>query len=273
ISVVDPEGEDRREEKELDLEERAAHLNLDLSIKDDGARGAWINGRCGSEDAATIKTTLFPLAKPHPNNGPACDPDTCQVPGCGHNSRDPRDHGARLMDALVEVCSRAQSADLLPDCHGATPRVTITMDLDDLRDQSGHGTTETGEDLSAATVRRMCCDADLIPVVLGSTSEVLDVGRLQRLVTATIWKALVARDTHCRFPNCTRPPMMTHAHHIIHWADGGPTSLDNLILLCGHHHRLIHAGPWQIRRTGPNSFDLDPPPGVRCRVSRPPPDD
>ncbi|HZJ07198.1 MAG TPA: HNH endonuclease signature motif containing protein, partial [Nocardioidaceae bacterium] len=63
-----------------------------------------------------------------------------------------------------------------------------------------------------------------------------------------------------------------HAHHIRHWVDGGPTCLDNMIILCGHHHRLIHAGPWQIRRTGPNTFVFDPPPGVRRRTSRPPPD-
>jgi hypothetical protein len=272
ISTVDPDGEERRNEKALDREERAAHLGRFLGIRDDGAGGAWIKGRCSSEDAALLKSTLIPLAKPEPSAGPVCAPGSCKLPGCGHDGRDPRDHGARMHDALVELCRRAQGADLLPDCHGATPRVTITMNLEDLRNQSGFGTTETGEDLSASTVRRMCCDADIIPTVLGSASEVLDVGRLQRLVTAAIWKALVARDQHCRFPNCSRPPMMTHAHHITHWIDGGSTSLENLILLCGHHHRLIHAGPWQIRRTGPNTFVFDPPSGIRRRAHRSPPD-
>ena len=94
-------------------------------------------------------------------------------------------------------------------------------------------------------------------------TEVLDVGRNQRLVTAAIWKALVARDRHCRFPDCTRPPLMCHAHHLQHWVDGGATSLANMILLCGHHHRLIHAGPWHIHTTGPAEFDFEPPPGTR----------
>ena len=179
-----------------------------------------------------------------------------------------------MLDALIGLCRRAKTLDLLPECHGATPRVTVTVNLEDLVRESGFGTTETGEDLTAATIRRMCCDADIIPAVLGTNSEVLDVGRTQRLVTAAIWKALVARDQHCRFNSCTRPPMMTHAHHIQHWADGGPTSLDNLILLCGHHHRFIHAGPWTIRRHGPNQFSFDPPPGVRrwSHATRPPPD-
>ena len=206
-----------------------------------------------------LKATLIPLAKPQPSNGPVCDPATCEIAGCGHEGRDPRDHGARMLDALVELCRRAQTKDLLPECHGATPRVTVTVSYEDLREESGFGTTETGEDLTAATIRRMCCDADIIPAVLGTDSAVLDVGRTQRLVTAAIWKALVARDGHCRFTHCTRPPLMCHAHHIQHWIDGGPTSLDNLILLCGHHHRLIHNAPWQIRRTGPNTFAFEPP--------------
>ena len=120
----------------------------------------------------------------------------------------------------------------------------------------------------------MCCDADLVPAVLGTGSAVLDVGRSQRLVTTAIWRALVARDQHCRFPHCTRPPLMCHAHHIQSWVDGGSTSLRNMILLCGHHHRLIHHGPWAIRRTGPADYRFDPPPGVRRtnHTTRPPPD-
>jgi hypothetical protein len=275
LAVVDPDGDERRDERELDRLERAAHLNRHFSITDDQAGGAWIKGRCSTEDAALIKATLIPLAKPHPSAGPVCDRSTCAVPGCGHDGRDPRDHGTRMLDALVEACRRLQTTDLLPESHGATPRVTVTMDLDDLRDQSGFGVTETGEQLSASAVRRICCDSQVIPAVLGTASEVLDVGRLQRLVTAAIWKALVARDRHCRFGGCTRPPVMCHAHHLVHWVDGGVTSLNNMVLLCGHHHRLIHAGPWQIRRTGPNRFVFDPPPGVRraSRPNGPPPDD
>ena len=96
-------------------------------------------------------------------------------------------------------------------------------------------------------VRRLACDADLIPVALGTRSEVLDVGRTHRLVTAPLWRALVCRDQHCAFPGCTRPPVMCHAHHIQHWLHGGKTKLANLVLLCGHHHRLIHHTPWEVR--------------------------
>ncbi|MCW2848123.1 MAG: endonuclease [Marmoricola sp.] len=263
VGVVDPDGQARRDEKELERGERAAHLDRDLVIKDDGAGGAFIRGRCSSEDATDLRTALMSLAAPVPSDGPTCDPGSCAIPGCSHNGRDPRDHGARMLDAFVELCRRARTADLLPTSHGTVPRVTVTMDFDHLRRATGYGTTETDEVLSPATIRRLACDAEIVPVILGSESQVLDIGRTSRLVTASLWTALVARDRHCRFPHCTRPPVMTHAHHIVHWADGGDTSLENLMLLCGHHHRLVHAGPWTIRRAGPRDFAFDPPPGVR----------
>ncbi len=259
VTVVDPDGDERRDEKALHRLERAAHLSRHLSVTDDQAGGAWIKGRCCSEDAALIKATLIPLAAPQPADGPTCDPATCTTPGCSHDGRDPRDHGARMLDALVEACRLLQTTDLLPESHGATPRLTLTMDYQQLLSWSGIGTSETGERLSASAIRQLCCDAEVIPAVLGAESHVLDVGRQSRLVTAPIWKALVARDQHCRFPHCTRPPIMCHAHHITHWIDGGVTSLDNLLLLCGHHHRLIHAGPWAIKTTAPGLFAFLPP--------------
>jgi hypothetical protein len=210
LTVVDPDGEDRRDEQALDRLERVAHLSRHLTITGDHAGGAWLKGRCSAEDAALIKATLIPLAAPQPAKGPVCDANSCSVPGCGHDGRDLRDHGTRLLDALVEACRRLQTADLLPESHSAASRLTLTMDLEGLRNLSGFGTTETGEQLTATAIRRICCDAHVIPAVLGSNSEVLDVGRMQRLVTAAIWKALVARDLHCRFPNCTRPPLMCH---------------------------------------------------------------
>jgi hypothetical protein len=111
----------------------------------------------------------------------------------------------------------------------------------------GVGTTADGMELPPGVLRRLACDAEVIPGGLGAQGEVLDVGRLRRLVTTAIWVALVVRDRHCTFPGCTRPQLMCQAHHIIHWANGGNTSLDNLALLCGHHHRAIHHTPWEIR--------------------------
>ncbi len=275
VERVDPTGQARRQEAALDREERGAHLGREFWIRFDGAGGFRCGGRGSAEDGLSLQTALLTLSRPTPANGTTCDPASCDQPGCGHDGRDPRDHGARSFDALIELCDRAAAVKLLPDCHGTTPRVSVTIDFEDLKDQTGHATSDTGEAVSARTVRRLACDAEVIPVILGPKSEVLDVGRRQRLVTPAIWRALVIRDQHCRFPNCTRPPVMTHAHHLVHWADGGPTNLQNMILLCGHHHRLVHAGPWTIRATGPNTYEFDPPPGIRRMTTggRQPPDD
>jgi hypothetical protein len=93
----------------------------------------------------------------------------------------------------------------------------------------------------------MACDAEIIPTVLGTAGQVLDVGRAHRLVTAALWTALIARDRHCAFPGCTRMPLACDAHHITHWADGGLTALSNLVMLCRHHHTLIHQTPWIVK--------------------------
>ena len=283
LAVADPDAADRDAEKELEKGDRAAHHGRYLSITEDGAGGVRLRGRGTIEDAATLKAALLPLTTP----------DTGEE---GQTEVDPRDHGARLWDALVATAAHALATDLLPDAHGARPRITITTDLDTLRHglrlttttacgasaaEGAAGTcgervdwltlngaipvTDDGLELTPGVVRRLACDADLIPVALGTRSEVLDVGRTHRLVTPPLWRALVCRDRHCAFPGCTRPPVMCHAHHIQHWLHGGHTKLANLVLLCGHHHRLIHHSPWEVRLNptdGRPEFLPPPTPGT-----------
>ena len=195
-------------------------------------------------------------------DGNRLDPG-CPEPTCGHTGRDPRDHGARMLDALVELCDLATAADVLPTSHGVATRMHVITHYDDIAQptsdtdsetadggrkprRQGEGMLLSGDSLSVAAVRRLACDAEIIPGVLGAHGEILDVGRARRLVTAAIWLALLLRDRHCGFPGCTRPGVACDAHHIVHWADGGPTSLANLILLCRHHHRLVHRTPWSV---------------------------
>lgn len=244
--VVDPDREERRLEAQLARDERAAHARRFFAITEDGAGGVRVKGRGSVEDCAVLKAALLPLTAPVAS----VDPET------GEEVRDVRDHGARLWDALVALAQHALDTDLPPATHGARPRLVVTVAHEALvSDLTGAAVTDDGSELSAGAVRRLACDADLLPVVLGTASEVLDVGRTHRLVTTPIWQALVARDRHCTFPSCTRPPLMCHAHHIVHWLSGGPTCLDNLALLCGHHHRVIHDSPWEIRL---NSCDRKP---------------
>ena len=112
------------------------------------------------------------------------------------------------------------------------------------------GITDSGESLSAATVRRMACDAEIIPTVLNSKGRVIDVGRRTRRVSEALRCVLIARDGGCVWPGCDAPPSRCDAHHIKHWADGGLTNADNLALLCHRHHILLHEGRHRIKPVG-----------------------
>ena len=153
--------------------------------------------------------------------------------------------------------------------------LTITMDHRWLQLATGHGTLDSGALSDPATVRRWACDAEIVPMVLGSKSEPLDIGRRSRLVPDAMRRALNFRDGGCAFPGCTRRPRRCHAHHIEHWADLGPTCFDNLTLLCRHHHQVIHHGHWTIDMidglpwfTPPSWIDPErqPRPGGRSAV-------
>ena len=264
--VVDPDAADRRLEAQMEREERAAHLHRYLSISQDRAGGVRLRGRGSAEDGALLMAALLPLTSPEPATERA--PDPTSDPETGEEHVDPRDHGARFWDALIATAHHALDTGLPPETHGTPARLLVTLDHQTLKNDLAArgmgtrvGTTADGTDLPPDTLRRLACDAEIIPAVLGTHGEILDVGRLRRLVTASIWTALVLRDRHCTFPDCRRPPLMCHAHHIRHWIAGGETKLDNLALLCGHHHRVIHHSPWHIRLNPTDRLpEFKPPP-------------
>ncbi len=128
----------------------------------------------------------------------------------------------------------------VPLVAGDRPRVSVIMSYQHLTDQAEQaGLLTDGAKITAGELRRLLCDAELVPVVLGSNSEVMDVGRAQRLVTPGIRRALSLRDGGCAFPGCNTPDAACEAHHVDPWWNGGHTSLDNLVLLCPHHHGTI----------------------------------
>ncbi|GAA0621024.1 HNH endonuclease signature motif containing protein [Kribbella sandramycini] len=158
---------------------------------------------------------------------------------------------------------------------GAKGTLSITIDFNDLKAATAHaiGDTVYGDGLSAASVRRIACDAKVIPIVLGSDSEPLDVGRSERLVTRGMRRALNARDRGCVV--CGAPPIMCDAHHLRSWIDGGVTAIHNLVLLCRQHHSDLHAGHWRITITDGTVQVAQPawanPPGrPRLKPSPPP---
>lgn len=113
-----------------------------------------------------------------------------------------------------------------------------------------------GPNLAPHTARRLACDAGIVRIVEDTKGQPLDVGRKTRTISPALKRALSARDQGCRFPGCGATRHL-HGHHIQHWADGGPTSLDNLVQLCPHHHRLVHEGGFELQaRREPSSGTL-----------------
>ncbi|MEO5992870.1 MAG: DUF222 domain-containing protein [Arthrobacter sp.] len=195
---------------------------------------------------------------------------------------DRRSRPQKLLDGLVGGCKAALTTGNLPVAGGLRPQVIATIDYRDLLSRlgtdgtntingkaAGGGTAndplaQTGMLLftgpvTAATVRKIACDADIIPVLLGSEGRILDIGRATRVFPPHLRKALTARDQGCAFPGCTTPAPWCEAHHITYWSRGGTTGIDNGTLLCSHHHHLIHKEQWTIQiRTGVPWF-IPPP--------------
>ncbi|TDW75499.1 HNH endonuclease signature motif containing protein [Kribbella pratensis] len=166
----------------------------------------------------------------------------------------------------------AHRADRWVPGFGAKANITVTIDFEDLKSSLADATGEVvyGDGLSAAAIRRLACDAKVIPLVLGSNSEPLDVGRAERLVTRAMRRALNVRDKGCVV--CGAPPIHCDAHHLRSWIDGGETAIHNLVLLCRAHHRALHAGYWiisiidgQVQVSRPSW--ADPPPQPSSTVS------
>ena len=164
----------------------------------------------------------------------------------------------RHADALAHlITNRPQpnaSSETIQGSPAGKVLLHVRCDLDvltgDLERASRRGVhvsqTSTGVPLSAATVRRLACDAGIIPTVMGGKSLVLDVGRMRRTATSAQRSALEHRDGHCVFPGCDLPSNWCQAHHLQPWSKAGPTDLANLALVCSAHHHMIHEGGWNL---------------------------
>lgn len=236
-----------------------------------------------TEGRAVLEAALGPVSAPCP---------TDEVP-------DLRPSGQRRAEGLMTLVRRAvASPESVPTSSKATVFVTIDLealqarmraagfgcrgeaDQDLVRGGTTVGSADAGSLLSPATMRRMACDGGVIPVVLGSMGEVLDLGREVRLFTPGQHRALWLRDRHCTIPGCSMPAQWCDAHHLVHWVDHGESEIRNGALLCGYHHSWVHtkrvAGRvvvdaergehvvWDLR---PGSYDVrgpDPGPGGRA---------
>ncbi len=165
---------------------------------------------------------------------------------------------ARRADALSLIAERCLAGEA---AEADRFQITVHVSAETLRtgtiDSDDPPTIEDGPVLAPDTVRRLACDAGVVPMLETKAGELLSIGRRSRTIAPALRRALKRRDAGCRFPGCTHTRFVD-AHHIQHWADGGDTSLDNLALLCRHHHRLIHEGGFAVQRTGSSFLFTDP---------------
>jgi hypothetical protein len=153
----------------------------------------------------------------------------------------------RRADALGELARRYLDGPDRPTVAGERPHLTVTVDVETLKSKAGKGELDNTGAIHPEAVRRLACDAGVMRVVMAGPSEPLEVGRRSPVVSSGLRRAVVLRDRVCRFPGCSRPHGWCDAHHVKHWADGGHTSLTNLVLLCRPHHRLVHEGGFRLQ--------------------------
>ncbi|MFQ1000578.1 DUF222 domain-containing protein [Modestobacter sp. SSW1-42] len=174
---------------------------------------------------------------------------------------DERTRAQQNADALVQLCDNQLAAGGLPLLRTVKPHVVVTIDLDDLVDPAdGPGAADLGFGavVSAARARYLACDGSISRIVMGPGGVPLDLGRDHRVVTPGLRKAVERRDGSCVFAGCEAPTHWCDVHHLVHWAHGGETSLENSALLCERHHTKVHHG-----------FTVERDPGGRWRTHRP----
>lgn len=209
--------------------------------------GTVVDGFLSDPDATLVTAALDDVAPPDPAGGP----------------EPPRSLARRRADALVALAQRHLSAS------GTRPTTTVDVVVD-LQTIAGDGSDPTafapgerrdvdGRPLARHALERLLCDTAVGRIVVDGPGDVLDVGRRRRLVTLAQRRALAARDRGCVFTGCDRPPSWCDAHHLVPWTRGGPTDLDNLVLLCSRHHTLVHRDGWTLRRLATGSYETRPP--------------
>ncbi len=233
LEVAAPENCDEAEGRALEREERRAAAVAGLSLRRLGDGTTRMSGRFPDAVADRLRTYLEAHSSPRHRGV-----------GEGDQVR-PRQRMAEAFAAFLEAADTAR----MPLHGGDATSVFVTISLETLTSQLA-GTGLVGEEpLSAGEVRRLACTARIIPVVLGGTSEVLDLGRSRRLFSPAQRKAMALRDRRCRAEGCTVPAAWCEAHHATApWARGGRSDLADGVLLCSWHHHRAHDPRFDTRR-------------------------
>jgi hypothetical protein len=236
FEVVDPDAADEELGRRIAREEREARRKTYLLLRenDDGTTDGRF--RIPALHAHMLRKALDGFTSPRRRDATA-QGRTRQGAAPAEAARLGRPE--LLGRGLCELIERFP-ADRLPKSGGVNATVVVTMTLDQLRTELAAASLDTGGLLSAGEVRRLACEAGIIPIVLGGGSVPLDVGREQRLFTRYQRIAAGVRQRTCAEQHCGRPAAWTEAHHRTHWARGGRTAVEELVLLCPWHHHRAH---------------------------------
>lgn len=175
------------------------------------------------------------------------------------SATDDRTNDQRLADALVDIVRLAVDADPGTLFGGQRPAVRVVVTEETLSGDGGHGYLEgDAQPVSRETVDRFVCDTGVVGLKVGTFGQVLNLGRSQRLFSPGQRLAISVRDGGCLFPGCTKPPSACEVHHIVEWKNRGLTDVADGVLLCRHHHMLLHNNHWRIVRKA-DGYWLRPP--------------
>lgn len=237
LEVLAPDTAEGREAARLEREHRAALRNRYLKFTYDHHGSVLLSGSLPVCEAEPLIRIIDAYAAARKRGLDRLEPNAEHVTPAMNRA-----------DALLAMVAHHCQESLAPNHCGDRPRIVVTLSYDKLAQAATDAGLIPGqlvgstEPVPASLLRQWLCDADLMPAVLGGPSEVLDVGRTQRLVTPAIRAALELRDGGCIFPGCDKPPSACQAHHRVPWWAGGETSLTNLVLVCDHHHGIVEPG-------------------------------
>lgn len=242
LELVAPERYDDEERKKLEREERRAEAQARLSVRKRRDGTVDVQARISEAAAQRLMTYLHAWTSPRHNNGP--DP---VVPLRDPATGEKVPHDQRLGLAFMAFLEGADPA-RMPIHGGTVTTIVLTMSLDDLRRDAGVATLGDGTTLSATEVRRLACNANLVPAVLGGKGEVLDLGLAERLFSAAQRRAMEIEHPTCRAQGCEVPAAWCEAHHwTTDWCKGGRTDLRDGKLLCPYHHHRAHDGRYLVK--------------------------
>lgn len=264
LDLVAPEISDALEARRLEDLERDARENAHLSMRCLGDGTTRISAVVPDSVATRFATYLDAYANPrrasldHSSSAPGDEVDL--VPACPLPT-DRLPYPRRAAEAFAQLLE-AFDPQRLPLHGGDATTIVVTMTLDQLRSELATATLPTTlpgdahDRITAHEARRLACTAGILPAVLDGASHVLDLGRTQRIATPPQRRALGVRDRTCRATGCDIPATWCEAHHWKPWSQGGATDLNDLVLLCSHHHHVVHDPQWHAERRPDGTVEL-----------------